>query len=164
MNLKGIVILILLVSIGDYSMAQSSNQYIIAPLTIVHNGNSDINLVSSESLNNTAYSNDEVITQGFLQPENFLYLTVEEQDNTFFRFYPNPVNDGIYIEFKNECGPKLELSLLNYLGQQVKSEAIDIDFKHRLYFPLNDLTPGVYLVRISDLEYNRASSLKLIKQ
>lgn len=143
---------------------QSSNQYIITPISFVHSDNITVNLIASEPVNTSSFASETVITQGFLQPENFIFLAVEKIESSFFRFYPNPVDEGITIEFKKECGWELELSLINYLGQQVRSEVINIDFQNKLYFSLSDLKPGVYLVRIYDIEKERVSSLKLIKQ
>lgn len=147
-----------------FSYGQSSNSYIISPINILYTSSTSINLIASETVNTSTYSLNMINTQGFLQPENFIFLGVENMVGSFFRFYPNPVIDGIYVEFKNDCGENMNCTFYNFLGQKVKEIEINLRVQNKVYFRLSDLEQGVYLMTIIDIDKGNRSTSKLIKQ
>lgn len=147
---------------GVYS--QSVNHYIIAPITFIYNDEIAIDLLASEPNNSTLNSLDNSITQGFLQPENYLFLGVELQEKSFYRFFPNPVFEGVYIEFKKDCGSDMRCVIYNSIGQEVEKLEFSIGYQNKLYIDLSFLNKGIYLMSIDDIENSLNSTLKLIKQ
>jgi hypothetical protein len=149
---------------GNNSFSQSNNHFVLSPINFLYNSTTSIDLIASETVNTSNYSSESIITQGFLQPESYIFLNVEDQNESFFRFYPNPVQDGIFIEFKRNCGNQMKVTLFNYLGKKIKEINLFIDFQNKLYLNLNGLQNGVYLISMYDIEKGSTSTLKLIKQ
>lgn len=76
--------------------------------------------------------------------------------------YPNPAKDKVTLAFENTAPGKLRVDIFNLSGMNVRS--IDIGFrpegKHEVIFNSASLTPGTYIVRVTD--GNRSLSSKLI--
>lgn len=158
------LILISLILIILDAKGQSSNHYVLSPISFIHNNDVSINLISSEVLNSSSFASESEITQGFLQPENYLFLDIEQQKSSFFRFFPNPVNEGVFVEFKKECGSQMNCSIYDLLGQKVKEISIVIDFQNKIYLDLSQLQHGIYLMTFLDIEKGLSSTSKLLKQ
>lgn len=130
----------------------------------MYNGSSTIDLVASEPINTSGFTIETIVTQGFLQPESFIFLSVERVEPSFFIFYPNPVSEGVHIEFKKECGKQIICSFYNYLGQEVKTLELNTEFQRSIYVNLSTLQSGAYLLKFYDIERGLSSSTKLIKR
>jgi hypothetical protein len=89
---------------------------------------------------------------------------VNNQELSFFRFFPNPFTTGVYIEFKKECGQQMNCSFYNFLGQKVIELEFGINYKSKVYIDLSNLENGVYLMTLLDIEKGYRSTSKLIKQ
>jgi hypothetical protein len=65
-----------------------------------------------------------------------------------FDVYPNP-NKGIFTVKLNVAKPtKMQLNILNYLGQTIKSEAIMVD-NYAETFDLSAMPNGIYLIKLT---------------
>jgi hypothetical protein len=73
------------------------------------------------------------------------FTNIEEIENENIRIYPNPANDKINIELKNET--KGNVVITNQLGQVVKE--MNIDGKE-LTIDVEDLTSGIYFINVSN--------------
>lgn len=72
------------------------------------------------------------------------------------RIYPNPVEDQLTVEIFNPEENKLELRILNMLGQEVSIPGFQSDFSvgdHYLNLNLELLPAGAYLVEVRDGEH-----------
>jgi hypothetical protein len=78
-------------------------------------------------------------------------LSVPENQIAQLRLYPNPAADFVWIESSEE--PLQQIEIFNVLGQQIRSMTVsDVD-KARI--PTNDLTSGLYLVRVNSTTTHR---------
>ncbi len=75
---------------------------------------------------------------------------------------PNPAKDHVNISIKNaEPGVTTELSLTDMAGREIKHQTLNITgaFSHDL--DLNDLQPGIYIVKLVQGKHSYASKLNV---
>jgi hypothetical protein len=86
----------------------------------------------------------------------------EELTDAEVKLYPNPASEVLYIDFDNiQSNSTKVISIFNTLGVMVKSLEFPA-IKHVLEVPLDDISPGIYLVRLSSDNY-RATKKIVIK-
>lgn len=92
--------------------------------------------------------------------EEYMPNIVQQAENTdFISYFPNPVNDKISIILSDRLSGPYSIAIMNYLGQELKSQTINSnDFK----IDLNELNSGIYLLRIKTDKITR--TVKLIKR
>jgi aminopeptidase N len=97
--------------------------------------------------NNAGFLTVENIQSGdyALAVWNEKYIGLNENEETHIDIYPNPANDKINIELKNET--KGNVVITNQLGQVVKG--MNIDGKE-LTIDVEDLTSGIYFINVSN--------------
>ena len=100
-------------------------------------GNNNAGIITVENIQ----SGDYVLA---IWDEKYVGLN-ETEDNSYINIYPNPANDKINIELKNEI--KGNVVITNQLGQVVKE--MNIDGKE-LTIDVEDLTSGVYFINVSN--------------
>jgi endoglucanase len=81
-------------------------------------------------------------------------MTVNESVEAGIKVYPNPAKNQIMVEL-NEFPENVPLMIYDVLGKQILKKQIN---SQREQIDISDLTPGVYIVRISNI------SQRLIKQ
>jgi hypothetical protein len=70
----------------------------------------------------------------------------ENQAAAGFELYPNPATDRVFISFRDEIeGGSVEFSVIDLNGRIVKSSILNTNDQELM---TNDLTPGIYLVRV----------------
>ncbi len=109
---------------------------------------------------NTAYLNDGVITQGFLQPNIAGYTDVSMTSSTIeIKVYPNPFTDGVWIDCpKCVDGGMVELFTPN--GRLIKRVTVDNVLQ---YLNLSEAPAGVYFLRVIQ-RMGKIKSQLIIKQ
>ena len=80
---------------------------------------------------------------------------------TDFSIFPNPTDDVLHINFTDNLTEAVDISIFNLIGKKV------VEFTHdasanQLNFSVQDLTSGVYLLKIQNKEMNLTK--KFIKQ
>ncbi len=114
----------------DFGDNQTSNE-INPSHTYISNNNYNITL--------TVYKG--ICTEQFSQIINIQTAEVfEETKSSFFKIYPNPSNDFIYLP-SNISSYNSKISILNDLGMKIK----DVDFNNKI--SLQDLPSGTYLIQ-----------------
>ena len=82
----------------------------------------------------------------------FLYTTINEYSENTFNIYPNPFVDHFTIEYQLKSNSGIVLTLLNKLGQEVKT-LVNTSGQAAGFYSLDfnapELLPGIYFVRIS---------------
>jgi len=79
--------------------------------------------------------------------------------------FPNPVNDFIMIRFHLNYNKNIKIKLINTLGITVKELFINKNnFKNELRIKANDLTKGIYFIKITDDSGNAIVSKKIVKE
>lgn len=94
-----------------------------------------------------------VINSEFTTPTN----EVLEDHN--FQVYPNPAQNNVYINFKAEKLGDGLLQLLDINGKLLRSKQIDIRSFNNHQMSLNDLTAGLYLIKVVSEEYTLSSKI-----
>ena len=119
--------------------------------------------------NESQYSTDTVVTtlitgldimKGAI-PDKFM----------LFQNYPNPFNPTTTISFALPLESKIEISIYNILGQEIKQLAnlIESAGYHEITFNANNLASGIYFYRITAIstdgkrEFNEVKRLVLLK-
>ena len=72
------------------------------------------------------------------------------KDHLFLKAYPNPFFESFHIEFKS-TGGRSRISLFSQQGQEVSviSDEYYSSGKHRLEYQTPDLSPGMYILKIT---------------
>lgn len=80
-----------------------------------------------------------------------------------FALYPNPASSEITLQQNNFVfGNKMVIEIFDHFGKKVREETIVQEkWKHTTTFTISDLTPGMYIFRVSDTKKSHA--LKFIK-
>jgi hypothetical protein len=101
------------------------------------------------------------ISEGFENPKSVIidsditttlrFKELETQINTqtgsVHGFYPNPVNDKLIIELKNELSRMAVIQLFDNAGRLILNEKVQ-GLRHIL--DMAHLSPGIYLIKVSD--------------
>ena len=99
-------------------------------------GNNNAGIITVENIQSGDY---------VLAVWNEKHIGLNENEETHIDIYPNPANDKINIELKNET--KGNVIITNQLGQVVKE--INIDGKEPTIY-IEDLTSGIYFINVSN--------------
>jgi hypothetical protein len=113
----------------------ATNQYNFPAIADLDN-DGDMDIMVGEYYGNMQYFKNTEINIGI--PENLQLL--------IFELYPNPANDEVFLRIANENrGLPSEVSIMDLNGRTVKKVQINPD---DLRLKTNDLSPGVYFVRL----------------
>lgn len=89
-------------------------------------------------------------------------MSVEENEFTNLKIYPNPVTDLLNIEFETETLGNTKFDIFDINGRLVKTIENDGLNQNKHQINIEDLTSGTYILVITDK--NKSSSRKIIKQ
>ena len=110
-----------------------------------------------ESLVSTIGNNNNIITQGFIQPALPIpFLTL---GNIKFGFKPNPASNFINIYTDSKITADIRIMDLN---SRLIREYFDVELNYIFEFDVSDLIPGVYFILIKNNEETIVK--KFIKQ
>jgi len=90
---------------------------------------------------------------------------VEDVSNIHaLKLFPNPVVDVLNTELSLSQDDVIKISINNMMGQEImSSKEYLLSGKNNMAFKLNDLAPGIYLLRIVSLNKNGSITRKFIK-
>jgi len=63
-------------------------------------------------------------------------------------FFPNPVDDILFLEIKNAPQESAEIQLYNQLGQLLMTKNIDLSSASPIFFEVKEYEAGVYFVKM----------------
>lgn len=86
-------------------------------------------------------------------------LSVNQSTNSVIAIYPNPTNSKVF--FDNSSANFKEVSIYNYLGQEVSKISINSSINNQ-EIDMSTLATGVYVLKFSDGETSK--SAKIVKQ
>lgn len=96
--------------------------------------------------------NDPVITNTTLNTLEEQTGSIEEEIiNNMFSIYPNPVNEELTIELLNPANKFLKAELFNLNGTKLKTIQINSG-TNTVHLSTKVLSPGIYFIRIIDIE------------
>ena len=71
-------------------------------------------------------------------------------NSTLLEVYPNPASDILRVDFKESAGGAITMEIRNMSGQVVYIEKITSDGSSHADINIQNLTPGMYVLRVSD--------------
>ena len=124
-----------------------------------------VNLAMDGTLGETLYqggqNNNIVLTEGFIQPNQEIILSIDSFNDLSMTIFPNPVFDFLNIQLTNMSIMPLKLEIFNVNGKLIKTNSLTE--KHSR-LDLSILSTGTYLVRFvlprTDI---KTETIKLIK-
>ena len=94
-------------------------------------------------------------------------LSFDESRNNFYlnQNYPNPFNSETEISFNILKEGKINLSVYDLLGREVKNLINENKIKgaHKIKFNSKDLPAGIYFFKLSGENYSSVKTMHLIK-
>ncbi len=93
---------------------------------------------------------------------HFNPFSIENEGNTNFQVYPNPVNDILHISFDSFVSEDVWIGLVNTLGQIVVQSNEDLTGLSESALDLSGIKPGVYFVHLRTNSHNTIH--KIIKR
>ena len=79
------------------------------------------------------------------------------------RFFPNPVNQTLFVNYTASAVSKLNISIITLQGQKISCQNHTVNIgANQLSIPVSELNRGIYICRISDGQ--RAVTQKIIKE
>lgn len=155
-------------SVGFYNYATGNNTYYwdFGDGTIDSSGQ----IVSHNYTLSGNYTVILTIDNGVCRATSVQVITVqsnvninEQQTNiTPLQVSPNPSNKDVTISFGLKYKTNVELALYNIVGEKIKQLSGDIQLagKHQYQLPVNEITPGVYFLKLSTSQ--KTEMVKLI--
>jgi len=122
-----------------------------------NNSNHSLSFSLGETAIQTYGNSNYILTEGFLQSDDFL-LGFDEQLGSQFNVYPNPVLTELYIKSPRQL-ENIEIS--NTLGQTIFSSKLEVPFNR---VNLSILSEGIYFGKIYDTKNQLMYTVKFLKQ
>ena len=117
-----------------------------------------------ELMTNT-FSNQTILTQGFVQPEPPIVTFTNNYQNIDGVAYPNPVSSVLYLVLNNIINSELNIEVFDMLGNKQIVEIKNEDFlsksQYQLHFEKFD--SGIYFVRIVSQDNKLNKTFKVNK-
>ncbi|MDO9634105.1 MAG: FG-GAP-like repeat-containing protein [Paludibacter sp.] len=116
----------------------------------------------NESLSDRSASINISTPYGFIRKELFVYQlkkdisAVDETLEEDLVYYPNPVNDNLYLKWSNH---QANYEIVNLQGQVIRNGKLDDDIT---VVDFSDLTKGVYFIRLYDNQ--KSITKRILKQ
>jgi hypothetical protein len=113
----------------------------------------------------TISSANFALTQGFHQPDKFTIILIDPLENLLgAEIYPNPSSDLAQIKISSDNYYKLNLSLFDVTGKEILNQSLQHSPGEQIInLPVQDLSAGTYLVRLTTQDGEVAKTLRLNK-
>lgn len=139
------------------SGAQSIEQFVISPTgAFMEMGLFSISYTLAQSATQTVSSANNILTQGFQQPDDFISgISLITTPDFQISVYPNPVHDFLNLNIEGDNGHLVLLQIYNMLGAAV-GEAIKVCSNTDNQLNLSSLVAGSYMVRVTTKNFSGA--------
>lgn len=150
MGKRGITVAIIMVFIMSDAFSQELSHQVMVPAAGLFS-NSTVFL--SQTVGETAIEIfkdiDYTITQGFQQP-GIKLIPGTKPAGTGVKVYPNPVEETLTVELFGETGRSFIVTVVNIYGAIVCTVELSFTdpYWYMLQQPVDDLAPGLYLVKV----------------
>jgi hypothetical protein len=120
---------------GFYSSASGSLSFTVAEMTMVK----------------TFTGSNNILTQGFQQPEDFsTSITENDIPSEGFLIYPNPTNGQFSLSFSSSFQGTNIIKLYNLVGQVILEKEIEqLNGINTVEFNINSLSQGIYVLELT---------------
>lgn len=148
--------------VNTLSYAQSIDQFVISSGGLfIEQGSYSLAYTVSQTVVETVTSANNILTQGFQQPEDFMSNVINLSANeTFIEVYPNPANDRIFVNVRHSTNTIFKLQVYNLIGEEVIPATIFFNQSVN-QISLVGLSKGTYLLRITGDDFT--SVVKFLK-
>ena len=150
--MKKYLLIIILHTFCTLLHAQNTNQVVNSGGEHFNNGNVSISYSIGEPVITTLTTENNVLTQGFLQPATDRNITVE----VLIDFYPNPVTNDLYLI---NAGEVSYYKIYNTEGKFIKQGLLQVNTS----IPMSTMSGGMYFVEIFDQSDRILATLRIIK-
>jgi hypothetical protein len=128
------------------------------------NSIAQLSFTVGEVMIETVSSTNNIITQGFQQPEqNNVGITESSPKNLSLKFYPNPTKDILSIEFEGvEQGMSFHLFDMN--GKMISTQTLE-STENKTQMSLKDYVDGTYLLYVisDDQQYKATYKVQKVR-
>jgi hypothetical protein len=91
--------------------------------------------------------------------ESYIPSNVQHRKNKDFMYFPNPVNDKLFIILSDGLYCHCSVTIMNYLGHELKSQMFS---SKEFTINLSELNSGIYLLKIQTDQFTR--TIKVLKR
>lgn len=148
---KSIRILILLLSVpGTNLFSQHLSHQVLVPVAgVISAGAIHYSQTGGETAVAIMSSSEYTFTQGFQQPAIKL-IKKDTPPGNGVKVYPNPVTDFVTVELFGDVSRIFRIDIISFSGTIVRTEKMVFadSFWHVQQFPVDNLSKGLYFVRI----------------
>ena len=79
--------------------------------------------------------------------------------------YPNPFVEGIKLDMFIEESAVIDIRIFNALGKEVYTRQLSVDEGYQTSrIELSELSSGVYIMKVNNLDINIDQTIKIVKQ
>ncbi|HBE42118.1 MAG TPA: hypothetical protein DDW27_13090 [Bacteroidales bacterium] len=139
---------LILTPIGSYNIQTYPVSMVIQPDNKI--------LISAVMLKN----NGQVLVARF-KPDASVGIETDQSAGSGINAYPNPADDYIWLENLNIGSERLTWQLFDLTGKKIRNGLVNSD---PCQICLNDLSPSVYLLQVTDNNYKLIKNIRVIKK
>ena len=115
-----------------------------------------------ETMTETYSPGSNFFTQGFHQPDLLLITAIQSYTENTISVFPNPVVDNLFIRF-SVSSASYTIDIFDVQGNLVKKEIVTPNTSDNYRISFEDLSNGMYLIRIINTANNSINSYKVNK-
>jgi hypothetical protein len=118
-----------------------------------------------ELLVETEFTSSAILTQGFVQSDQFIVTTTFNSGPNFFQAFPNPTLGNVSIVSEPAFDAGVEIKVMDISGKIIQLESLQSTTNGRVKIDLDfsSLALGVYFIDIYSAEKNSKQVVKIIK-
>lgn len=155
--MKQIIVILMLICVGQFTVAQNGQEYRIISSNLGSSGSSKTvttskgvikisQSIGQSSVIGTHYSSGYYLRQGYQQPLENLKTVKDLNHNLLATVYPNPFNQDVTLVFSNAINNNVSVSIYNINGKIVYKKdhlpAQEINLK------LPNISNGMYVLKV----------------
>jgi len=165
MKTKLITLSIMLLIAGTCTGQSIARQVISTAGDYASTADASISWTIGEPVTETFTSDNYILLQGFQQGGEYIISPPEGNENGLrdvqFQIYPNPMDDLLVIELKNNPNRNFTVKMFSISGKLILTKQIQ-PYSNLNYINLSKIQSGTYILKI--LDNNRMRTFKLIKK
>ena len=124
-------------------------------------GTGSLSFTAGENAVTTLTAPNNILTQGFQQPDTSVINIIEESSSSFtIEIFPNPVSE--FLTFKGKVSHSFLFSFYDEAGRLISIPQQKNDLQ--ITFDVSKLAAGFYTLSVTDAEKKTVSTKKFVKQ
>ena len=124
-------------------------------------GTGSLSFTVGENAVTTLTAPNNILTQGFQQPDTSEITIVEENNSSFaVEIFPNPVSE--YLTFKSKTNHSFLFAFCDEAGRLISVPQQKNDLQ--ILFDVSKLAEGFYTLSVTDAEKKTVATKKFVKQ